>query len=80
MANHAVFASSDLRATRAGHILNLVHTADCDNGTIWAQGDLVGQGVDRETYKCKAGYRWRQSVRNRFRSAAAKSKDQSGVR
>lgn len=54
MANHAVFASSDLRATRAGHILNLVHTADCDNGTIWAQGDLVGQGVDRETYKCKA--------------------------
>ena len=53
MANHAVFASSDIRATRAGHILNFVHTADCDNGTIWAQGDLVGQGVDRECYKCK---------------------------
>ena len=54
MSNHAVFASSDIRATRAGHILNFVHTADCDNGTIWAQGDLVGQGVDRESYKCKA--------------------------
>lgn len=53
MANHAVFVSSDLHATRGGHILNFVHTADCDNGTIWAQGDIVGQGVDRETYKCK---------------------------
>ena len=45
--------SSDLHATRGGHILNFVHTANCDNGTIWAQGDIVGQGVDRETYKCK---------------------------
>ena len=51
MANHAVFVSSNIKATKCGHILNFVHTEDCDNGTIWAKGDLVTGEL--EIYKAK---------------------------
>ena len=56
MANvkHAVFVSSDIRATRAGHMLNLVHTEDCDNGTIWAKGEPSKDKNSREVYKATA--------------------------
>lgn len=56
MANvkHAVFVSSDIRATRAGHMLNLVHTEDCDNGTIWAKGEPSKDKNSREVYKAAA--------------------------
>lgn len=56
MANvkHAVFVSSDIRATRAGHMLNLVHTENCDNGTIWAKGEPSKDKNSREVYKAAA--------------------------
>ena len=77
MANvkHAVFVSSDIRATRAGHMLNLVHTEDCDNGTIWAKGEPSKDKNSREVYKAAAakttdtGCYW-------FCSAVAKSQKQ----
>lgn len=53
MAKHAVFASSKLRSTRAGHILNFLTEQDCDNGTVWAKGDQVEGSVNREIYKAK---------------------------
>lgn len=53
MAKHAVFASSDIRATKAGHILNFLTEQDCDNGTVWAKGDQVEGSVNREIYKAK---------------------------
>ena len=53
MAKHAVFASSKLRSTRAGHILNFLTEQNCDNGTVWAKGDQVEGSVNREIYKAK---------------------------
>ena len=51
---HSVFESSLLRATRAGHILNLEAISDCDNGTVWAKGDKATTPFSREVYKAKA--------------------------
>lgn len=51
---HAVFVSSNLRSTKVGHILNFVHTKDCDNGTIWAKGDKPNKKYEGEIYNAKA--------------------------
>lgn len=77
MAKHAVFASSDIRATKAGHILNFLTEQDCDYGTVWAKGDQVEGSVNREIYKSKTCYNWRQSIRCWFCADSAKSKNQS---
>lgn len=49
-AKHAICGSSKLKATKSGHIYNILIEQDMDNGSIVAKGDYVKP----EVYKAKA--------------------------